>query len=425
VNPYARRETEMKGTHKLSAALTLVLLTMAIGSSTKTASAIGVHYELDKPYYHPGDTGKLLLSSQNDGYSDEAIFGAEMNITGIGVFKWNMTGIPKELKIEFGPNRTLGYLWKKGESLNIEIFFTIPADAQPGEYMYTWAIFWHKETMAFTKTDTLRVYAVGEAPPPQPLNPFLLVLIAIPVLLVAYPLVRRKSRKLAKVIGIGVIALIPLGFVFGGFLFIFLIFNFITGFYPLLILLIFAIVAASIIIRRRGGKRGVKAQKPRKPPVCSHCGRDLSTLPKDITVCPYCGEKLPQQTCLACGRDLSQLPADIKNCPYCGKAVSIQVEAIPVKVKPAKVELSPEVQRVRRYAKMVALFGLVVAVASFIFGPLLGGFLTGPEPNAPYMFPVLHEYQGTLGSVALVGIIIAIASALVRGFYGAFKRRRQ
>jgi len=162
-------------------------------------SAIGVHYELDKPYYHPGDTGKHLLSCQNDGYSDEAIFGAEMSITGIGVFKWNMTGIPEDRKVEFGPNRTLGYLWRKGESLNIEIYFAIPADAQSGEYTYTWAILWHTEKTAFTKTDTLRVYAVGEeSSPSQSLNPFLLVLIALPVLLVAYPLVRWKSRKLAS-----------------------------------------------------------------------------------------------------------------------------------------------------------------------------------------------------------------------------------
>jgi len=407
--------------------LTILLLALAIGSSIRMVSAIGVHYELNKPYYHLGDTGKLLLVCQNDGYGDDAIFGAEMNITDIGVFKWNMTGIPEDRKIEFGPNRTLAYLWKKGESLNIEIFFTIPADARLGEYMYTWAILWHTYKMAFTKTDALRVYAVGEEPPPQSQmpSPFLLLLIALPVLLVAYPLVRWKSRKLAKVVGIGVIALIALGIVFGGFLFIFLIFNFITTFYPLLILLILAIVAASIIIRRRGGKRGVKAQKPEKPPVCSRCGRDLSTLPKDITICPYCGEKLPQRTCLGCGRDLSQLPANIKNCPYCGKAVSIQVEAIPVKVKPVKVEFPAGIKRIRRYAKMMALFGILIAVSSFILGPLLGGFMTGPEPNAPYMFPVLHENTPALWNGVYVGALLAIASAIVRTIADAFKGKRR
>jgi len=400
---------------KIRTAAVLAFLVLMFVVSIQMVSAIGVHYELDKPYYHLGDTGKLSLTSDEDAM----IFGVEMNIHGIGVFKFNMTGIPEDRKIEFGPNNTLAYVWKKGETLSVD--FRIPADAQPGEYTYTWTILWPHE-MVFAKTDTLRVYAVGEAPPPEPLNPFLLAFLAIPVLLVAYPLVRWKSRKLAKVIGVGIIALIVLDIVFGGFLFIFLIFNFITTFYPLLILLILAIVAASIIIRRRGGKREVKGQKPQKLPVCPHCGKDFSTLPRDITICPYCGEELPQRTCSSCGRDLSQLPADIKNCLYCGREVS--TPSIEAKPAPAvKVELPAEIKRIRRYAKMAALFGLVVAVASFIFGPLLGGFLAGPEPNAPYMFPVLHEYQGTLGSVALVGILIAVASALVRSFSGVFKRK--
>jgi len=394
---------------KAAAVLTLLFLL-----SIQIVSAIGIHYELDKPYYHPGDTGKLLLTSDED----VMIFGVEMNIHSIGIFKFNMTGIPEDRKVGFGPNNTLAYVWKKGETLSID--FKIPADAKPGEYSYTWSISWPIK-MEMKKTDTLRVYAVGEAPSPsQSLNPFLLALIAIPVLLVAYPLVRWKSRKWAKVIGIAVIASIALGVALGGFLFIFLIFNFITAFYPLLIILILAIVAASIIIRRRGRRQRVEAQKPQKQPACPQCGKDLSTLPRDITICPYCGEKLPQRTCLGCGRDLSQLPADIKNCPYCGKAVS----TLSIEVKPAvKVEVPEGIKRIRRYAKMAALFGLVVAVASFIFGPLLGGFLAGPEPNAPYMFPVLHEYQGTLGSVTLVGILIAVASALVRAFSGAFKRK--
>jgi len=396
----------------IKAAAVLTLLTLLFVSSIQMVSAIGVHYELDKPYYHPGDAGKLSLT----GDEDVMIFGVEMNIHSIGIFKFNMTGIPEDRKVGFGPNNTLAYVWKKGETLSVD--FKIPADAKPGEYSYTWSISWPIK-MEMKKTDTLRVYAVGEEPS-QPLNPFLLVLIALPVLLVAYPLVRWKSRKLAKVIGIGVIALIALGIVFGGFLFIFLIFNFMTAFYPLLILLILAIVAASIIIRRRGRRQGVETQRPQKPPVCPQCGKDLSTLPKDITICPYCGEELPQRTCLSCGRDLSQLPADIKNCPYCGKAVSTPS----IEAKPAvKVELPAGIKRIRRYAKMAALFGLAVAVASFIFGPLLGGFLAGPEPNAPYMFPALHEYQGTLGSVTLVGILIVVASALVRAFSGAFKRK--
>jgi hypothetical protein len=162
---------------------------------------------------------------------------------------------------------------------------------------------------------------------------------------------------------------------------------------PLVLIAVSILILAVVILRRRKGRRTKFQEPPPAPPslVCPHCSRDLSTLPRDI-----------------------------KNCPYCGKAVSTPS----IEAKPAvKVELPAEIKRIRRYAKMAALFGLAVAVASFIFGPLLGGFLAGPEPNAPYIFPVLHECQGTLGSVTLVGILIAVASALVRSFSGAFKRK--
>jgi hypothetical protein len=328
----------------------LAFLVLIFASSIQTASATSIHYELDKPYYHPGDTGKLLLVCNNDEPSDYTILRAEMNIDGIGTFKWDMSAFPN------------GYEWKQGQTVNIEIYFRMPADAQPRVYRYTWLIE-RRPGSLITYEGRLEVYAVGEEPS-QSQFPTPLVLI------------------------------------------------------PLLIL---AIVATLIIIRRRGRKRGVKAQPTLF--ACPHCGRDLSMLPKGITICPYCGERLTQRTCPACGRGLSQFPIDIKNYPYCGKAISIQVEAMPFKIKPAKVELPESMQRIRRYAKMTAISGLLIAVTSFILGPFLGGLLAGREPNAPYMFPVLHEYQGTLGTVALAGILIAVASALVRAFSGAFKRR--
>jgi hypothetical protein len=406
-------DKEMMKMNFTSKLLTILLLALAIGLPIQVASAYGGHYELDKPYYHPGDTGKLLLSLQNDG--DESIFGVEMDIQGIGVFKWNMTGLPKDRMIEFGPNNTLGYLWKKGEPLNIEICFRIPADMQPGEYAYKWTVLWGHKT-PFSFGDTLKVYALGVEPPPQPPNPLLLVLIALPILLITYPVVRWKSRKAAKVVAIGIIALIASGIVLGGFLFIILVFNFVTAFYPLLILLILAIVIVSVIRRRRGEKRVAKA---RKPLMCSRCGRGLSTLPRDITICPYCGEKLPQRTCSACGKDLSQLPTDIKNCPYCGKTVLPNVEAPPVSA--VKVtELPAGIRKIRRYATTTALLGLLIALSSLILGPFLGG-LMGSEHT--YMFPVLHAYQNAIGNWIIIGILLAIISAIVRAVAGIFKRK--
>ena len=51
---------------------------------------------------------------------------------------------------------------------------------------------------------------------------------------------------------------------------------------------------------------------------CAKCGRDLTNLPGDIAICPYCGVPLKRETtCPNCGKDLSALPNDITACPYC------------------------------------------------------------------------------------------------------------
>jgi ribosomal protein L32 len=237
-------------------------------------------------------------------------------------------------------------------------------------------------------------------------------LIAIPVLLVAYSLVRRKSKLAGRVIGLGALALV--------------ISFFVIIFGPLgIIVAIVPIVA--VILRRREKKIGrMKIEKPRSSPsTCPHCGRDLSTLPKDLTICPYCGEALPQRTCLGCGRDLSQFPADIKNCPYRGKAVSIP--SVRAESAPEVTELPANVQRIRRYAKMVALFGLTVAISFFILIFLAG--LGSGRPDLP-VFPVWRAYAekigATLWSAVLLGVLLAIFGRIIQTNAGTtrFWRRR-
>jgi hypothetical protein len=237
----------------------VLLLTLVIVGSIQIVSALSIHYELDKQYYHPGDTGRLLLACKSEAMdSDKLIFGAEMNITGIGIFRWNMTGLPEAQDLPPGIH---GYLLRKDQGANIEIYFKILDDAQPGQYRYTWAIYMQ---MLFKQASTLTMLAAGEVPQSQPLqslNPFLLLLIALPILLIAYPAVRWKSRKAAKLVALGIIALLASGLVLGGFLFVYLIFAFLTASYPFLILLILAIILVSVIRRRRGSKRTAKAQK--------------------------------------------------------------------------------------------------------------------------------------------------------------------
>ena len=52
--------------------------------------------------------------------------------------------------------------------------------------------------------------------------------------------------------------------------------------------------------------------------------------------------------------------------------------------------------------------------------PFLGG-LMGPEHT--YMFPVLHAYQEAIGNWILIGILLAVISAIVRAVAGKFKRK--
>lgn len=367
-----------------------------LGFFVQPAHAFNVSYRLDKQHYYPGDTGSLRLNYKNDDAYDVFLFGAEMKIVGIGVFKWD-ANLPEAPNL---PPNVHAYLVKKDQTVSIGIGFKIPPDARPGEYEYVWTITAGPTPFSpapFTRSDKLRVLAVGEKPPTEPFNPFLLALISIPVLLVAYPLVRWKSKKIAKIVGIGIIALIVLGFALGGLLFVFLAFNFITTFYPYLILLVFAVVIGLIISRgrRKGAMKEHKTGSAPTPFTCPHCRRDLSTLPKDIAVCPYCGGKLAQRICPSCGRDLSQLPADIKSCPYCGKAVYLQ----DVEAKLGKA------QRVGRYAKIMTLLSLLFTGASFAYAQLLAGGWSGPE------LPL--------------GILITVVSAVIWTIATAITRRKK
>jgi len=398
------------------------LSVLVLLSSTGTVRAVSTHYELDKSYYHPGDDGKLLLVTKNDDTEDLYVFGAQMNITGIGTFAWNGTGLPEAANL---PPDVHGYLLRSGQTVNIEIPFKIPVDARPGEYEYTWAITSsHAPFPASPATfsDTLTVVAIGEEPPPtQPPQLGLLFAVAIAALalLVTYPLVRWKSKKAASVAGVGILALLASGILLCGcglgFLFPLLLSLILTPHFLIPMILSTAIGAVLAQRKGRAEKRVGKAKAAPVPFHCPCCDRDLSTLPRDIAVCPYCGGKLDQRICAGCGKDLSAFPVDIKACPYCGKAVSAsEVEAAPARTRPVKVELPESVRRIRTYTKGAALLGLLIAIASFIIGPLLGGFLTGPEPNAAYMFPILHEYQNTLWYGVFAGILTAVASGVIR-----------
>jgi len=132
---------------------------------------------------------------------------------------------------------------------------------------------------------------------------FPMPLITVPYLAMAlYLLLSKKPRKIDIVLIIVCVMLllsllVTAMYVMLIFFLPFLILSTPVG--PFLILTLIVVLVATL---RRRRKWKTEAQKPTFAPAplaCPHCGRDLSTLPKDITICPYCGEAASSQESLS------------------------------------------------------------------------------------------------------------------------------
>jgi len=172
---------------------------------------------------------------------------------------------------------------------------------------------------------------------------------------------------------------------------------------PIILMIVVAIlIIALFVIRRKRKKRRLAVQKPIPIPLATPA----------LFVCPHCR------------RDLSALPKDLAIRPYCGKPVSISE----TKTKPVReVELPLEVQRIRRYARMTTLFGILVAVSSFIL-IFLGGLGLGRSdlPAFPILRAYVDEYIVALWSVVFLGVLLTISGRIIRTDAGTtrFWRRR-
>jgi len=202
-------------------ALLLVLATFVAeltipASAMDVSNAVGVHYEFDKGAYNPGDSGRLLLVIDNE--EDEAvnIYGANLNITGIGVFGThglNLTCPVWSTAVYPGGHACL---LLRGTPLDVTIVFKIPVDTQSREYAYTWSVEEGRgvggSVLWPTGSGALWVVRPGETPTPMErsqadqLNSNLqvLALIGVPLLAIAYPLVKWKSKLAARFIIAGI-----------------------------------------------------------------------------------------------------------------------------------------------------------------------------------------------------------------------------
>jgi len=196
-----------------------LLVLMCLGSGLiPYATAAGCHYELDRPYYHPGDTGYFLADVSNNQPTYVDIAQATLNITGIGVFTWdpstvNSSDLHSASLIEMPLFDASGNVYKqvvgcriqKGGSAVFRISFKIPENVTAQDYSYSFY-------MPIVTDIPVQVYGVvsvfpqGESPPPDLSSSFFLVgLFLILVFSPTYLILRRKKVKAAKYALIGVI----------------------------------------------------------------------------------------------------------------------------------------------------------------------------------------------------------------------------
>lgn len=180
----------------------ILILSLVMWLPVSQANAVSIHYELDKSYYYPGDSGELILAV--DRGSSVCVYQAFMEIKGIGKFEWETTGFTEVPNLPPGVH---AYLLTKGQTIKIP--FKIPSDTKPGIYGYAWTIVEGPgenpgpEGSPRSGSDTLKVLAVGEAPPsssPSSSFPCLLIailLVAIPILiiLIIFILIKKIVKK--------------------------------------------------------------------------------------------------------------------------------------------------------------------------------------------------------------------------------------
>jgi hypothetical protein len=199
----------------------LLLLFFLGGSSVQYVTAASCHYEFDKGYYHPGDTGYFLTEVGNNRPDYVTIAQATLNITGIGVFTWDSSTINASnlhsasltnVSI-YAPNGTylrevIGCRIEKGGSATFHVYFKIPDDTKKGDYPYTFNMPIMTD-IPVEISGSIAVYPQGEVPPPDVVGDILsflgmvsllLLLVLLPVYLVLKWKKKARAAKYVKMV---------------------------------------------------------------------------------------------------------------------------------------------------------------------------------------------------------------------------------
>jgi hypothetical protein len=251
-------------TKKCTSAFFLLVLVCLGSYIIPYVAAAGSHYELDKPYYHPGDTAVFLVEVSNNQPTYVDIAQATLNITDIGVFTWNsstvnssdlhsasLTEMPLYDAAGNVYEHVIGCRIEKGGSAVLHIYFNIPENAPRNDYSYSFYMPIVTD-IPVQIYGVVSVYPLGESPQPDPTSAFFLVgLLLILVFSPTYLILRWKKAKASKYAKIGLIlsavfVLITMWRIIAFALFMSFIF---LPFWPLIF-----IVAVAFVWRRRKKK---------------------------------------------------------------------------------------------------------------------------------------------------------------------------
>ena len=167
--------------------LFVALIAVLLLPSAVTADQWGIHYELNKDHYHPGDNGTLLFNY--DGDMDVNVYFLSMNIVGVGIYE--VTPAPP-------------YEYKTGgKPLVVTLPFSIPVTVKPGDYPYSYEFDRGGGHPVQRGTSTITIIATGEPGLEQAagqnqndsLPTPIIILVLLFLLVIGYLAIRRKTKK--------------------------------------------------------------------------------------------------------------------------------------------------------------------------------------------------------------------------------------
>jgi hypothetical protein len=206
-------------TKKYASVFFFLVLTFFGSCLIQQVAAAGCGGGLDKPYYHPGDTGYFLADVSNNQPVSVDIAQATLNITGIGSFSWDSSTVNEsdlhsasltEMPLFDATSNVYGHVVgcriEKGGSAVFHIYFNIPEDAPKGDYRYDFYMPIVTD-IPVQISGVINVYPQGESPPPDLSSAFFLVgSLLILVFSLTYLILRWKKAKASKYAKIGIIA---------------------------------------------------------------------------------------------------------------------------------------------------------------------------------------------------------------------------